>query len=227
MVVPIEKSLFECLNWLCDSCGDSWWRWICCICRCGAEAVPWPWWNGRQRWRSHTLGHLVAAPRIPQRWPKGHYPGWNYRATVRRGRHRTCTYPVFIVLACIVYPNHLILFWQQHHWAWLCVQHTLDLYTSAVLEATLESGYVPEPEFRDLMEEMGASSCKAYRTIVHESSEFDQCAPPPVMFCADTATRSRLESFCFARKYSVRSILQRFYFILKQSSLMPLLSAHR
>jgi len=53
--------------------------------------------------------------------------------------------------------------------------HTLDLYTSAVLEATLEDGYRPPDEFRAAMEAMGGVSCGSFRRIVHQSEGFWKC----------------------------------------------------
>jgi phosphoenolpyruvate carboxylase len=50
--------------------------------------------------------------------------------------------------------------------------HTLDLYTSSVLQATLQEGYKPKPEFRELMQEIADHSCEAYRSYVHHSNEF-------------------------------------------------------
>ncbi|KAK9845098.1 hypothetical protein WJX74_010567 [Apatococcus lobatus] len=48
---------------------------------------------------------------------------------------------------------------------------TLDLYTSAVLEASLNPAPRPEPEWRDVMKKLSEVSCAAYREVVrgHES----------------------------------------------------------
>lgn len=40
---------------------------------------------------------------------------------------------------------------------------TLDLYTSAVLEATLDPPSAPKQEWRDKMEELSKISCETYR----------------------------------------------------------------
>jgi phosphoenolpyruvate carboxylase len=50
--------------------------------------------------------------------------------------------------------------------------NTLDLYTSAVLRATLEEGYNPPPEFRKQIQELSDTSCRVYRSHVHESDDF-------------------------------------------------------
>eukprot|EP00892_Ulva_mutabilis_P004795 jgi/Ulvmu1/2688/UM014_0144.1 len=50
--------------------------------------------------------------------------------------------------------------------------HTLDLYTSSVLRATLVEGYKPSAEFQQLMQEVADESCTAYRKQVHHSEPF-------------------------------------------------------
>ncbi|KAL4856631.1 Phosphoenolpyruvate carboxylase 1 [Chlorella vulgaris] len=50
--------------------------------------------------------------------------------------------------------------------------HTMDLYTSAVLEATLAPTEQPPKEWRQTMAEMARTSCDAYRAVVREDSRF-------------------------------------------------------
>lgn len=49
---------------------------------------------------------------------------------------------------------------------------TLDLYTSAVLEASLNPTDPPKPEWREAMSEMSKISCAAYRNVVREDPRF-------------------------------------------------------
>lgn len=49
---------------------------------------------------------------------------------------------------------------------------TLDLYTSAVLEATLAPSSAPKPEWRAVMSELSEVSCAAYREVVREDPRF-------------------------------------------------------
>ncbi|CAK0740175.1 hypothetical protein CVIRNUC_001230 [Coccomyxa viridis] len=49
---------------------------------------------------------------------------------------------------------------------------TLDLYTSAVLESTLNPVVQPKKEFRDAMEGMAKVSCDAYREVVRGNPNF-------------------------------------------------------
>ncbi|EFJ49534.1 hypothetical protein VOLCADRAFT_59445 [Volvox carteri f. nagariensis] len=49
---------------------------------------------------------------------------------------------------------------------------TLDLYTSAVLEAALDPSPAPRQEWRDLMTLLAADSCDMYRSIVYRTPEF-------------------------------------------------------
>jgi phosphoenolpyruvate carboxylase len=56
--------------------------------------------------------------------------------------------------------------------------NTLDLYSSAVLRATLEEGYTPPAPFRERIQELSDTSCKVYRSFVHESDDFFKCARP-------------------------------------------------
>ncbi|KAK9814631.1 hypothetical protein WJX72_009042 [[Myrmecia] bisecta] len=49
---------------------------------------------------------------------------------------------------------------------------TLDLYTSAVLEASLNPTVAPKPEWREAMDMMSKVSCDAYRKVVRGSPEF-------------------------------------------------------
>lgn len=49
---------------------------------------------------------------------------------------------------------------------------TMDLYTSAVLEATLAPMPEPKPEWRSAMAEMSAASCEAYRAFVRGDARF-------------------------------------------------------
>ncbi|MFP8965588.1 phosphoenolpyruvate carboxylase [Pokkaliibacter sp. CJK22405] len=48
----------------------------------------------------------------------------------------------------------------------------LELYTGAVMEATLTPAPEPKPEWRALMDEMTALSCKEYRSMVRENPQF-------------------------------------------------------
>jgi phosphoenolpyruvate carboxylase len=48
----------------------------------------------------------------------------------------------------------------------------LELYTSAVLEATLAPPPQPHPAWRDLMDKLSATAVKAYRSIVREDPNF-------------------------------------------------------
>lgn len=71
--------------------------------------------------------------------------------------------------------------------------HTLDLYTSSVLRATLGTGYKPSAEFQELMQEVADVSCAAYRRQVHHSDEFVRCATPcPSGFYAPADARASL-----------------------------------
>ena len=49
---------------------------------------------------------------------------------------------------------------------------TLDLYTSAVLEATLAPPPHPKPEWRQAMEDMSRISCEAYRAVCRKDERF-------------------------------------------------------
>lgn len=49
---------------------------------------------------------------------------------------------------------------------------TLDLYTSAVLESTLDPAPQPKQEYRIAMEEIANLSCEAYRAIVQKDARF-------------------------------------------------------
>jgi hypothetical protein len=49
---------------------------------------------------------------------------------------------------------------------------TLDLYTSAVLEAGLDAPPPPKAEWRALMDRLGRASCAVYRAYVFERPEF-------------------------------------------------------
>jgi len=49
---------------------------------------------------------------------------------------------------------------------------TLDLYTSAVLESSLDPAPPPKPEFRAAMAAMSTSSCDAYRAVVRGDPRF-------------------------------------------------------
>lgn len=49
---------------------------------------------------------------------------------------------------------------------------TLDLYTSAVLESSLNPAPQPKQEYRDAMEEIAKLSCDAYRAIVQNDPRF-------------------------------------------------------
>eukprot|EP00198_Chlamydomonas_reinhardtii_P006481 XP_001695817.1 phosphoenolpyruvate carboxylase, isoform 1 [Chlamydomonas reinhardtii] len=49
---------------------------------------------------------------------------------------------------------------------------TLDLYTSAVLEAALDPPPAPAQEWRDLMSLLATESCDMYRSVVYRTPEF-------------------------------------------------------
>lgn len=49
---------------------------------------------------------------------------------------------------------------------------TLDLYTSAVLEAGLDPPSAPKQEWRDMMDFLGRVSCEVYRSYVFQRPEF-------------------------------------------------------
>ena len=49
---------------------------------------------------------------------------------------------------------------------------TLDLYTSAVLEAGLDAPPPPKAEWRALMDRLGRASCAVYRAYVFERPDF-------------------------------------------------------
>lgn len=49
---------------------------------------------------------------------------------------------------------------------------TMDLYTSAVLEASLATMDHPKPEYRQVMADMSKISCAAYRAVVREDPNF-------------------------------------------------------
>lgn len=49
---------------------------------------------------------------------------------------------------------------------------TLDLYTSAVLEATLGTFEEPKEEWQDLLTQMSEISCNAYRATVFQNPSF-------------------------------------------------------
>ncbi|KAI8473664.1 MAG: PEPCase 1 [Monoraphidium minutum] len=49
---------------------------------------------------------------------------------------------------------------------------TLDLYTSAVLEAGLDPPSAPKQEWRDMMDFLGKASCEVYRSYVFQRPEF-------------------------------------------------------
>ena len=49
---------------------------------------------------------------------------------------------------------------------------TLDLYTSAVLESSLDPAPAPEASFRQAMAEMAEASCEAYRAVVRGDPRF-------------------------------------------------------
>ena len=49
---------------------------------------------------------------------------------------------------------------------------TLDVYTSAVLEAQLDPPGAPKPEWRALMASLGASSCAEFRSYVQQNPRF-------------------------------------------------------
>lgn len=53
----------------------------------------------------------------------------------------------------------------------LCFR-TLDLYTSAVLEASLNPTTPPKPEWRQAMDRMSELSCEAYRDVVRKDPRF-------------------------------------------------------
>jgi phosphoenolpyruvate carboxylase len=49
---------------------------------------------------------------------------------------------------------------------------TLEIYTTATLDATLVPAAEPKPEWRDLMERMSDAAEKSYRRVVYETPEF-------------------------------------------------------
>jgi phosphoenolpyruvate carboxylase len=49
---------------------------------------------------------------------------------------------------------------------------TLDLYTSAVLESSLDPASEPKQEYRDAMSDIAAISCDAYRAVVQGDPKF-------------------------------------------------------
>ena len=49
---------------------------------------------------------------------------------------------------------------------------TLDLYTSATLEHTLDPPPVPKQEWKDLMEDLSATSCDKFRAVVYKDPRF-------------------------------------------------------
>eukprot|EP00878_Enallax_costatus_P019069 GHUV01020106.1.p1 GENE.GHUV01020106.1~~GHUV01020106.1.p1 ORF type:complete len:382 (+),score=111.46 GHUV01020106.1:226-1371(+) len=49
---------------------------------------------------------------------------------------------------------------------------TLDLYTSAVLEACLDPPSMPKQEWREMMHQLSETSCKVYRSYVFQRPEF-------------------------------------------------------
>ncbi len=51
-------------------------------------------------------------------------------------------------------------------------ERNLELYTTAVAEATLAPPNPPEPEWRERMDELAATSCASYRELVRETPEF-------------------------------------------------------
>jgi len=51
-------------------------------------------------------------------------------------------------------------------------QHSLALYTSAVLQGILLPPPTPKDEWRNLMQQLAEDSCEAYRAIVRESEDF-------------------------------------------------------
>lgn len=62
---------------------------------------------------------------------------------------------------------------------------TLDLYTSAVLEATLGTFEKPKEEWQELMAQMSRVSCEAYRSVVFKDPAFIKYfqAITPVQVC--------------------------------------------
>ena len=60
-------------------------------------------------------------------------------------------------------------------------ERTLEVYTSAVLEATLGDEVVPEPAWREAMRSMSRAALHAYRSMVRENPDFvpyfRQCTP--------------------------------------------------
>ncbi|MCB1057212.1 MAG: phosphoenolpyruvate carboxylase, partial [Acidobacteria bacterium] len=49
---------------------------------------------------------------------------------------------------------------------------TLELYTSAILEATLQPPAVPEPAWREVMDRLAAAACEGYRGVVRGDERF-------------------------------------------------------
>eukprot|EP00955_Chlamydomonas_euryale_P085488 364100-Chlamydomonas_euryale.AAC.66 len=49
---------------------------------------------------------------------------------------------------------------------------TLDVYTSAVLEACMDPPRAPKPEWREMMSKLSAISCSEYRGIVFQNPDF-------------------------------------------------------
>lgn len=49
---------------------------------------------------------------------------------------------------------------------------TLELYTTATLQATLTPPASPEPQWRELMQELADASCDAYRAVVRDDPRF-------------------------------------------------------
>lgn len=51
-------------------------------------------------------------------------------------------------------------------------RRTLDLYTSAVLEAVLDAPSAPKPEWREMMAQLSKDSCQVYRSYVFKRPAF-------------------------------------------------------
>ena len=49
---------------------------------------------------------------------------------------------------------------------------TLEMYTSAVLEAAFVRPAAPRPEWRSVMDAAASTSCEAYRDVVHRDPDF-------------------------------------------------------
>ena len=49
---------------------------------------------------------------------------------------------------------------------------TLEIYTTATLDATLDPCGTPQPEWRELMERMATAGARSYRKVVYETPEF-------------------------------------------------------